>query len=332
VSWTYNLIDSPPANLKGKVVLLMYHRILAERDLERYYVQPGMYVLNSVFEQQMSYLKKNFKILRFSELLDIWKDGAWDNSQRYCVITFDDGWLDNYRNAYTILLKYNIPATIFLPTSLIGTNQWFWPDKLGFILRNILTGSESGSAGVLYDKWPWMKNEKIYNIDDKIDSIIEMVKLLYADERNRLIENAATLFHLRFPDERLLLNWEEVAEMSKKSISFGSHSASHAILTKLTPDNMKMEIRTSMDTLREKNINYVPVFCYPNGDYNDVIAELVKDTGYMAGVSTRFGIEGRIPQDQYNLHRISIHNDISSSIPLYAYRLRGSAGRFAIAH
>jgi peptidoglycan/xylan/chitin deacetylase (PgdA/CDA1 family) len=332
VAWAYYAVNRHPAGLKGKVALLMYHRVLAKKDLERNYVQPGMYVRNDVFERQMSYLKKIFRILRFSELLDMWKNGVWDNSQKYCVITFDDGWLDNYRHAYPILLKYNIPATIFLPTSLIGTNQWFWPDKLGFILKNTLPGSGSKSAAVLYDKWPWMRNERINNIDDKIDSIIETVKLLTDDEINRLIEDAATLFNLTFPDERLLLNWEEVAEMSKKSISFGSHSVSHAILTKLSVEKVRTEMQSSVKTLQEKNINHVPVFCYPNGDYTKEIAGLAKSAGYSAAVTTRFGVENSPPQEMFELKRIGIHNDISSSIPLYAYRLSGSAGRFAIAH
>jgi len=332
ISLAYYAFNRCPAGLKGKVALLMYHRVLTKKNLEKYYVQPGMYVLDDVFERQMSYLKKNFYILRLSELLDMWREGVWDNSQRYCVITFDDGWLDNYRHAYPILLKYNIPATIFLPTSLIGTNHWFWPDRLGFILQKCLSLSEGKHVSLLYETWPWMRNDRINDIDDKIDSIIETVKLLSDDDIAQLIYDAATLFELIFPDERLLLNWDEVSEMSKESISFGSHSASHAILTKLTRDNMKMEIRTSMETLREKNINYVPVLCYPNGDYNDCIAELVKDTGYLAGVSTRFGIEGRTPRNKYGLHRIGVHNDISTSVPLYAYRLRKSAGRFPIAH
>jgi peptidoglycan/xylan/chitin deacetylase (PgdA/CDA1 family) len=332
VALAYFLADNPPANLKGRAVLLMYHRVLTKKELYKYYIQPGMYVQQDVFEQHMLFLQKHFCILQFSELLQMWKDKRWDDSKRYCVITFDDGWLDNYIHAFPILSKYNIPATIFLPTSLIGTNHWFWPDRLGFILQKCFSLSEGKHIRLLYETWPWMKNGRFNNIDCKIDSIIETVKQLSDDRITQLLNDATTIFKLTFPDERLLLNWEEVTEMSNKSITFGSHSASHAILTKLTPDHIKMEMKMSMYTLREKNINYVPVLCYPNGDYNDVITELAKDTGYMAGVSTRFGIEDRLPRDQYALKRIGIHNDISASLPLYAYRIRRSAGRFAIEH
>jgi peptidoglycan/xylan/chitin deacetylase (PgdA/CDA1 family) len=319
----YYVADSPPEYLKGKVVLLMYHRVLTEKDLERYYVQPGMYVRNDVFEQQMSYLRNNFRILPLSYLVDMWKDGVWDDSQRYCVITFDDGWLDNYRHAYPILLKYNIPATIFLPTSLIDTNHWFWPDSLGYIVRKCFSCPEEKSISLLYEKWPWMKSNKVKNIDDKIDSIIESVKAWPDEEINRLIENITDMTDVTFPDERMLLNWQEVEEMSKSNISFGSHSASHAILTKLSIEKVRIEMQASLKTLREKNINHLPIFCYPNGNYTEEIAELAKSAGYSAAVTTRFGVENSAPQKMFELKRIGIHNDISNTAPLFTFHLSG---------
>ena len=97
-----------------------------------------MYVSKDVFEMQMQFLKEHFTVVSFGELLDLWTQKTYDQSKRYCVITFDDGWLDNYIYAYPVLKKYEIPATIFLPTAFVGTNKWFWPDKIGFILRHYL--------------------------------------------------------------------------------------------------------------------------------------------------------------------------------------------------
>ncbi len=311
-----------PAGLNGKVALLMYHRVVAKEDLKRYYVQPGMYVLKHVFERQLSYLKKNFRILRLSELLDMWKARVWDNSERYCVITFDDGWLDNYNHAFPILSKYDIPATIFLPTSLMGTNHWFWPDKLGFVLKNTFS-VESKLTEVLYDKWPWMRNHKMGSIDNRIDCIIDHVKQLPDAEITGLLNDVSALLNPGLPDERMLLSWPEIEEMSRHDISFGSHSLSHAILTKLTIEKVRIEMQSSLETLRQKNINHVPVFCYPNGNYTKEIVELAKSAGYSAAVTTRFGVENGSPQRMFELKRIGIHNDITSTVPLFAFHLSG---------
>ncbi|HKN18738.1 MAG TPA: polysaccharide deacetylase family protein [Dissulfurispiraceae bacterium] len=317
----YYSLNHPSARLKGKVVLLMYHRVLTERELGRYYVQPGMYVHRDVFEQQICYLKQNFRVLPFSGLMDMYDGRSYDGDQSYCVITFDDGWLDNYIHAYPILAKYETPATIFLPTSYIGTDQWFWPDKLGYVLRKGLASPEESA---LYKKWPWIKRSKV--MDDNINSIIEYAKSLTDEALDDMINEAAARLHLKFPGERLLMNWEEIREMSKNNIAFGSHSSNHAILTKLPPEKMRMEIAGSLDVLGKMDVNHIPVFCYPNGSYTQEIAGQVRSCGYRAAVTTRPGAEEFLPQQLFELKRIGIHNDISKTIPLFNFHISRQSG------
>ena len=90
---------------RGKVLVLMYHRVLTPGEVSLHPVQPGMYVLDTVFEQQMMFVKQNFTVLSLQDLLGMWQGGVWDEHARYCVITFDDGWLDNYRHAYPVLKR-----------------------------------------------------------------------------------------------------------------------------------------------------------------------------------------------------------------------------------
>lgn len=116
-------------------MVLAYHRVLTNDDLRRQSVQPGMYVLDTVFEQQMMFVKQNFTVLSLQDLLGLWKGDVWDEHARYCVITFDDGWLDNYRHAYPVLKRLCLPATIFLPTDYVGSDEWFWPDQLAFLCK-----------------------------------------------------------------------------------------------------------------------------------------------------------------------------------------------------
>lgn len=302
--------------LKGNVAILMYHRVLSRKELDQQYIQPGMYVLDDVFDMQMRFMKEHFHVISFQELLDIWENKSFDESKRYCVITFDDGWLDNYTNAYPILKKYDIPATIFLPTAYIGTNKWFWPDKLAFLLMQFAKASYKLPSSIL-TKFPWLRDFSI----DEIESVINEWKIFTEQEIEDRIVEVAEALKLELPEDRKILNWQEIEEMSGHNISFGSHSSNHKILTNHTADVVQKEVVDSMSVLRNQQINYLNVFCYPNGNSNDVIAEIVKNSGYAAAVTTKSGLEQGVPDNRFSLKRTGVHNDITSTESLFAFHL-----------
>ena len=115
--------------------------------------------------------------------------------------------------------------------------------------------------------------------------------------------------------------------MSDHGVSFGSHSCTHRILTTLTRDDIESELRGSLCALRDQHVNDVSVFSYPNGDYTPDIAHLVRAAGYEAAVTVRAGVEDSAPPDLFGLRRIGIHNDVSSTIPLFTLHLSGLIGR-----
>jgi peptidoglycan/xylan/chitin deacetylase (PgdA/CDA1 family) len=82
------------------------------------------------FEFQMNYLKKNgFKVISLDELVESIKSER-RLSRKSVVITFDDGYEDNYTNAYPILKKYGFPATIFLVSDSIDTEGFLTADQI----------------------------------------------------------------------------------------------------------------------------------------------------------------------------------------------------------
>ena len=101
---------------KGNLFILMYHRI---NDNE--YGYASLSVSRHNFEKQLRHLKNNYKIISLDTLCGF--IGSRKMPSEDCVaITFDDGYKDNYTNAYPILRKYEVPATIFLTSGHIGNN------------------------------------------------------------------------------------------------------------------------------------------------------------------------------------------------------------------
>ena len=330
-AWTFHASSVHRWRHRGKVVVLMYHRVLTSEEVSRQAVQPGMYVLDSVFAQHMSFLKDNFRVLSLCDLLALWQGGAWNDQARYCVITFDDGWLDNYRHAYPILKQMGLPATIFLPTDYVGSDQWFWPDQLAFLFK--MVPAEDATVehfkrvkGVLSDFFDSDVSplvEALCRHEEVTDQIIEHCKHLPIIRIRELVGALAAELAVSLPHGRVVVNWDEVREMSRGGVSFGSHSCSHRIMTTITSEEVSEELVRSRQVLREQGVNYVPVFCYPNGNSDSRIQSQVRANGYEAAMSVQMGVEGRNPKNRYAIRRVGIHNDITHTIPLFSLRLFG---------
>ena len=337
VAWTFHASSMYRLRHQGKVVVLMYHRVLTSNEVLHQSVQPGMYVLDSVFAQQMSFVKDNFTVLSLLELLELWQNGSWNEQSRYCVITFDDGWVDNYRHAYPVLKRLGIPATIFLPTDYVGTEGWFWPDQMAYLLKilaerggkaealkgieSVLSGFVNGDVRLLI--------EALGHREQMTDEIIERCKQMPIQQIHQLLDGLAAELGVSLPQERVIVNWDEVREMSRAGVSFGSHSCSHRIMTTIAPDEVSKELLKSKQVLLGEGVNYVPVFCYPNGNSDPHIQSQVRACGYEAAVSVKMGIEGSRPRNQFAINRVGIHNDVTSTIPLFSWRLFGPFPRSA---
>lgn len=311
-------------HLRGKVVILTYHRVVSKKELDAEYIQPGMYVTAETFAMQMRFIKQYFSVISFAELLRLWSEQTWNAEQRYCVVTFDDGWLDNYVYALPVLKRNALPATVFLPTTFVGTDRWFWPEQIAWLCRHPVLreeGERRRVAGMLQKDHPWFGAPALLAGD--ADAIIERCKALAQEQIDAFIAGWTEQLGVALPRDRQVINWAEAQEMSATGVSFGSHSATHRILTHLDSNEVLREVEGSWKTLREKPIATVPVFCYPNGDWSAEVERSVEAAGYAAATTTEFGYEDRVPSRRFGLKRINIHNDVTYTPKLFAFHLAG---------
>lgn len=320
---------------RGRVVILTYHRVVSNDMVQMDHIQPGMYVRGQSFEAHVAYLRKRFTIISLEELLDLWQTSRLKRDRSYCVITFDDGWQDNYQFAFPVLAKYHVPATIFLATDFIGTARWFWPDQMMFLLekcRQHTTGAADQQSfstaleetvGVTLSAADGMFRRVETGAPVDPNAIIEFCKGVEVSSIHQIIDRLSRALHVELPTHRVLLNWDEVREMAGKGVTFGSHSVSHRILTQIPLSDVKMELIDSRKMMLEQGIKPVPVFCYPNGNFDRDIQGLVRESGYHAAVGCEVGLEPDRPKDLFALKRISVHEDRSASMPLLAFMLSG---------
>lgn len=314
------------SSLLGKVVILTYHRVVTDHEIAEQSIQPGMYVTRDVFAAQMRFLAEHFTVLSFADLLTLWDEGSWDANRRYCVVTFDDGWLDNYLYAFPILSASRIPVTIFLPTRFIGTADWFWPEKMSWLARQSFRRPYAERVRVqneLKQRIRQIGAERVLEGQDNIDALIEFGKTQSQEWVISFTESWADLLGERWPTNRQVVTWDEVRDMSAAGIAFGSHSVSHRLLPALSKEEIRQEAVESWETLSRQSIQTVRVFCYPNGDWSDEVKECVQAAGYRAATTTQFGYESATPTNRFGLKRINVHHDVTCTDSLFAFHLAG---------
>ncbi|MDF0643642.1 MAG: polysaccharide deacetylase family protein [Nitrospira sp.] len=320
---------------RGRVAIVTYHRVVPYDMVRAEHIQPGMYVRTESFESHAAYLREQFVVLPFAGLLERWRTDGLDSSKRYCVITFDDGWHDNYRYAFPVLKKYGLPATIFLATDYIGTSRWFWPDELAYVLgraREQMMGEDFDKAlmNVVAEMstpdgaaTPALRLLVESDVSANSDRLIEKCKNLPPKTIAEFVRQLGQALGVRLPNVRVLLDWNEVKEMAKHNITFGAHSRSHQILTNIPLVEVEDELIESREALVRHDLAPVPVFCYPNGNFDREIQSLTKAAGYLGAVGCEVGLETGRPHDTFALKRISVHEDAAASDPLFALTLSG---------
>lgn len=152
------------------VPILMYHYINDEEPLKsRLGVSP------EAFEKQMRFLRRhNYNIITLEELVNL-VAGKNKIPRKTVAITFDDGYLDNYANAYPVLKKYNIPAAIFVVINRIG-KRLGQDDYMGWDQIKELAGS-----GLITIGSHSMSHPNLSEVDsqDKLEyEILESKKIL----------------------------------------------------------------------------------------------------------------------------------------------------------
>ena len=227
--------------LRKRVVVLMYHRVLLPSEYHSVASQKGIMVTTETFKRHMVFLK-HAHVISLSEFLEHIRNEIPFRS-RSCLVTFDDGWEDNFRNAFPILREFRVPAVIFLSGSYIDTQKRFWQEDFLLVLREIrrLFKTDDNvrkeiSGNQVLDKISNIMTANDDSMELETQSLINQIKKWTKQEREKML---ASLKHLAgqtaFPEadttRRSFMNKDEVTKMIEKGVTFGSHGMSHEILT-----------------------------------------------------------------------------------------------------
>ncbi|MBC7359362.1 MAG: polysaccharide deacetylase family protein, partial [Desulfacinum sp.] len=121
----------------SRFLVLMYHMVSEPKEPPdaRFACPPAL------FERHMAYLvRRGFRVVSLEEIYGA-LTGGLSLPDRSVAVTFDDGYADNYENAWPVLERLGIPATVFLVTGAVGRSN-HWMEGRGFSRRRMLSWSQ----------------------------------------------------------------------------------------------------------------------------------------------------------------------------------------------
>jgi peptidoglycan/xylan/chitin deacetylase (PgdA/CDA1 family) len=306
-----------------EVAILMYHRILPSNETGPA-VQAGMIVEPETLDLHLRYLRERFDIVPLSALVR--GDGPRKHHGRpLCALTFDDGWYDFHEHAYPLLSRHEAPATVFLPTDFVGTDRWFWTDRIGLLIEGMAPFKDGTQrASLSGDPLSGALSRLSGTREARLEKAIALLKPQPVGKIEQVLSDlAAGVGKDIVPPGRAFLSWEEVRKMSGSGlVCFGSHTAGHPLLTTLAEEQARDELKRSRDALiahGAADADFMS-FSYPNGNYSEHLSQLVRETGYHLAVTADRGWHRRA-ENLYTIKRIALHQDMASTEAMLASRI-----------
>lgn len=271
---------------KSRLIILNYHNFSKYNNykINRGDILETGFAVN--FENQIKFIKKHFNFC--------YTDNYFSRKAKRglnILITFDDGYKDNFDIALPLLKKHEASAIFFITTSYIETSKWLWHDKV----RYLATKGEL-SKSVVESQLKQMNN---------------------GQQVNAAFENLVKKKFIGKLPKRLMMSWEEVGILNN-DFPIGAHTCNHSILASMKKQEQEKEISDSIKALKNNLGIHSKHFAYPNGLYNTNTLNLLTKNHVEFGYTTTSGVNS-FDSKKLELKRIGVN--ASDSIPVLLLKL-----------
>jgi peptidoglycan/xylan/chitin deacetylase (PgdA/CDA1 family) len=271
--------------------LIMYHSVLDDPGSVETTLG-GIAHSAAVFRGQMEVLARHFNVVNMDQVLSFVK-GEAELPNRSVVVTFDDGYADNYHVASPILSNVGIPAIFYVTVGCIDQSTLPWPARLRFAFLTSAKHEWTSPGGRV---WPIHSSEARVKAFDHASEYIarlsgaaqnELLATIYGDLET---EVANTL-------DGLMMTWDEVRGLTSNGHTIGSHTVTHPNMAWVKEEDARAEFLESKQRLEIELERPVIHFSYPcpvlQPHWKDKTVELSREAGYKTAVTTNGGMVRR---------------------------------------
>ncbi|HWL86723.1 MAG TPA: polysaccharide deacetylase family protein [Polyangiaceae bacterium] len=283
------------------------------------------------FEEQVTFLKRYCHLIGMEELI-AFRHGA-PLPHNPVLLTFDDGYRDNYDIVLPILLRHGVPAVFFIATRFIEERRLFWWDRVSYLIKH----SPRESMSLAYPRPLTLplgttREDRVAasrRAMAVIKSHFDLDLARYLDELERASGVTLSRELERKMVDDLMMTWDQVRGLQSAGMSVQSHTREHRVLYTLSEEGLRSELEGSKHDLEEVLNQPVQAVAYPVGKAlhrAPHARNAIRAAGYELGFTNGTGTNPVWRFDPMDVRRLSLEVDVSPSyfrgmvaIPYFAY-------------
>lgn len=298
---------------RRRLLVLAYHRVLPAVDPATYPFDVELISATPEdFAWQVAFLAKHFSVIPLSRVV-AHLDDLRALPENAVVITFDDGFLDNYEHAFPVLKRHGVSATVFVTSSFIGGEEPIWYEALAFAFMRAPAGTLPdlrGGARVPSHDAPAARRADLARVLAGIKLIPDVERRAYLAH---LFAAAGPALLATARDGRsAAMSWEQAREMQRHGVEFGSHTVTHPMLSRVDEPGLEMELGESRRAIEAELGRPVEAVAYPIGGhtaFDDRVIRIARAHGYRLGLSYMRGVNIVDAFEPFAVRRLHVERD-----------------------
>ena len=269
------------------LTVLMLHRILPAELIDQFGANPEWTMTPEVFEVFLKFLKQNYTPVDAAQV-EAWRLQGTPLPPNALLVTFDDGWRDNYQYARPVLLRQQVPALIFIVSETIGQRLPFWQELIFSCCRNDQQLKKIMHMANSND------NTNVLDLISQLSTNSEM-----KDRREQIIDYC----NRQMQDmPRQLLTENEIRELVDEGFAVGSHGATHSPLGKMDKQHQISELHASKQRLEQITGQPNHYISYPHGSSSKDTFPLCLKSGYKVVFNSKISLNAEVTDVIARLH------------------------------
>jgi peptidoglycan/xylan/chitin deacetylase (PgdA/CDA1 family) len=294
------LLENVDNQKPGFLRVLTYHRV--DEPMHRPWLDPGLISASPKdFAKQMKYLATHCQMVTPSDVLAAAKSrNKKDLPPRAVLVTFDDAYCDFEEQAWPILKRYKIPATLFVPTGYPDQpEQTFWWDDLYHALHS------THRREALETPIGTVSLSNIVSRNQAYQRLKNYIKMLEHAEALGRVRDLCRELGVQ-PSTNRVLGWDSLRKMSREGLTLGAHTRTHPLLNRISLDQARKEVIGSYEDLNYEIGFALPIFAYPSGQFSNDVVSMLEQEGFSLAFTTKRGINNINHMNPLRIQRINV--------------------------